>query len=76
MLPRYAEDDVVAALAYFERARIEEAQGRLDSAREHYRQFLRRYDAPGLALRHVVEEASAALARLEGRAAEESKRTP
>jgi tetratricopeptide (TPR) repeat protein len=52
-----------AGLAYYELARIEEAQGRADLAREHYRQFLRRYDFPPPAHQHLVDSAKAALAR-------------
>ncbi len=55
-----------AALAYYELARIEEAQGRTDLARDHYQQFLRRYDMPPPAHQHLVDEANAALRRLAG----------
>jgi hypothetical protein len=48
------------------RARIEEAQGNTRSATEHYQQFLRRYDSPMPAQRHLVTEARGALARLTG----------
>jgi tetratricopeptide (TPR) repeat protein len=57
----------VTALAYLMRARIEEAQGQRRAAMEHYQQFLRRYDAEMPAQRHLVDEARAALTRLEGR---------
>jgi hypothetical protein len=53
-------------LAYLMRARIEEAQGNTRSATEHYQQFLRRYDSPMPAQRHLVDEARGALARLAG----------
>jgi hypothetical protein len=58
---------VVAALAYLMRAQVEEAQGDAGSAREHYNQFLRRYDSPMPGQRHLVKEARAALIRLSGR---------
>ncbi len=51
-------------LTYLERARIEDARGRVDLARQYYENFLRRYDLPVPAHRHLVEEARAALARL------------
>jgi serine/threonine-protein kinase len=57
---------VFAPLAYYEMARIKEALGRADEAREDYRQFLRRYDMPSAAHRHLMEDASAALRRLSG----------
>jgi tetratricopeptide (TPR) repeat protein len=53
-----------AGLAYFELARIEEAQGRNDLAREHYQQFLRRYDMPPPAHQQLVDDAKEALRRL------------
>jgi tRNA A-37 threonylcarbamoyl transferase component Bud32/tetratricopeptide (TPR) repeat protein len=59
-------NNVVAGLAYLERARIEEVLGRSELARDYYEQFLRRYDTPVEAHRHLVEEAGAALARLSG----------
>ncbi|MEO8140102.1 MAG: serine/threonine-protein kinase [Gemmatimonadota bacterium] len=55
-----------APLAYYDLAQIEEAQGRDDPAREHYEQFLRRYDMPVPAHQHLVDEAKAALRRLSG----------
>jgi hypothetical protein len=57
----------VSALAYLMRARIEEAQGDIQSATDHYQQFLRRYDTPMPTQRHLVDDARAALARLAGR---------
>ena len=57
---------VFAALAYYELARIEDAQGKSDLALDHYRQFLRRYDMPPPAHQHMVDEANAALRRLAG----------
>ena len=58
---------VVRPLAYLMLARIEEARGDISAATEHYRQFLRHYDSPMPARRHLVDEALSALARLEGR---------
>jgi len=55
-----------APLAYYELARIEEAQGLSDLAREHYQQFLRRYDTPVPAHQHLVDDAKAALRKLNG----------
>jgi hypothetical protein len=57
----------VSPLAYLMRARIEEAQGDTRSAADHYDQFLRRYDTPMPAQRHLVDDARASLARLAGR---------
>ena len=57
---------VSAPLAYFELAQIEEAQGHSDLARDHYQQFLRRYDMPMPAHQHLVDDAKAALRRLNG----------
>jgi TolB-like protein len=54
------------APTYLARARIEGARGRADLARRYYEQFLRRYDLPVPAHRHLVEEAKAALNRLGG----------
>jgi len=53
-------------LAYLELARVEEAQGQFAQARRDYRQFLVRYDMPPASQRHLVVEASAAMARLGG----------
>jgi TolB-like protein/tetratricopeptide (TPR) repeat protein len=50
-----------------ERARLEEARGQTEAARAHYEHFLRLYDLPVPAQRHLVEEARAALRRLSGR---------
>jgi hypothetical protein len=57
---------VFAPVAYYELARIEEAQGRTEQARDHYQQFLRRYDMAPPAHQHLVDEANAALRRLAG----------
>ena len=54
-----------APLAYYRLARIEQAQGRIALAREHYHQFLRRYDQPVPSLRPMVEQARSALATIE-----------
>jgi hypothetical protein len=70
------EDRVMAGLAYLERARIEDAQGRGQLAREHYEQFLRRYDMPVPAQRHLVEEAQAALHRLRSQSDEAEPAKP
>jgi tRNA A-37 threonylcarbamoyl transferase component Bud32/TolB-like protein len=53
-----------APLAYLMLARIEEAQGNVRLARVHYQAFLRRYDLPLPAQRHLVEEARSAARRL------------
>jgi tetratricopeptide (TPR) repeat protein len=55
-----------AGLAYHELARIEEAQGKNDLARDHYEQFLRRYDMPPPAQQYLVDSAKASLRRLSG----------
>jgi hypothetical protein len=60
----WAGTEVLAGLAYLQRARIEEARGSTRLASEDYQQFLRRYDMPVPAQRHLVEEAKAALARM------------
>ncbi len=65
---------MLAAIAYLERARIEDASGHTARARHYYEQFLRRYDMPVPAHRHLVEEAQAALARLEERRTGEGDR--
>ena len=55
----------VDGLIHLERARIAGAQGAADDARRHYREFLLRYDMPPAAHRQLVQEARAALHRLE-----------
>jgi hypothetical protein len=55
----------MGASTYLARARLEEAGGDPHRAREYYRQFLRRYDQPMPSQIHLVDEAKAALARLE-----------
>jgi len=42
-------------------------RGRNDSARNYYREFLRRYDRPVIGHRRLVEEAKTAMLRLTGR---------
>ena len=54
-------------LVDLERGRIEEQSGRAASARNYYREFLRRYDRPTTGHRELVEEATTALVRLTGR---------
>jgi hypothetical protein len=58
---------ILKGLAELQRARIEDARGHPALAQAHYRQFLTRYEMPMPAHRHLVEEATAALARLSGR---------
>ena len=65
-IPPLFGSQLFAPLAYYELARIEEAQGHTDLARDHYQQFLRRYDMPPPAHQHLVDEANAALRRLAG----------
>ena len=54
----------LTALTDLERGRIEELRGHPEQARRFYREFLRRYDHAGANHRHLVEEATAAVARL------------
>ena len=56
----------VTPFAYLTLARIEEAQGKSRSARDHYAQFLRRFDAPMQTQAYLVEEARGAMTRLGG----------
>jgi hypothetical protein len=60
-------DWTLAGLANLERGRVADARGQRDEALHHYREFLRRYDMPVAAHRHLVTEAEAAVRRLEGR---------
>jgi len=62
--PPYTQ--MFAGLAYYELARIEEARGHTDLARDHYEQFLRRYDMPPPAHQHLVDNAKASLRKLSG----------
>jgi hypothetical protein len=55
---------IFAPFAYLQLARIEQAQGRIVAAREHYGQFLRRYDPPTGPFRPLVDEARRALSQL------------
>ena len=57
----------LAGLANLERGRVADARGQREAALHHYREFLRRYDMPVAAHRHLVTEAEAAVRRLEGR---------
>lgn len=61
--PESGRFQIFSALAYYELARIEEAQGRTQLAREHYQQFLRRYDLPAPEHQYLVDGAKAALER-------------
>ena len=63
---RTAAGATFAPIAYLLLGRIEETRGHDQLARKHYEQVLQRYDMPVPALRHVVAEAEAALARLSG----------
>lgn len=56
---------VMPGLVDLERARLEAASGQRELAKAHYWQFLRRYDRPTPAHQHLVDDARAALARLE-----------
>ncbi len=56
---------VMTGLVDLERARLEAANGQAELAQIHYRQFLRRYDMPVPAHRHLVDEAQATLNQLE-----------
>jgi serine/threonine-protein kinase len=61
----WASVGVLSAPNYLARARLEESHGEPRLARDYYRQFLRRYDRPTRWQSHLVEEATAALARLQ-----------
>jgi tRNA A-37 threonylcarbamoyl transferase component Bud32/TolB-like protein len=56
---------VLDGLSYLEMAGAEVARGDHRLAREYYQRFLQRYDLPSPKMRHLVDEARAALARLE-----------
>jgi serine/threonine protein kinase len=58
---------MLTPLVDLERGRIEEQRGRAGSARNYYREFLRRYDRPVTGHRRLVEEAKTAMVRLPGR---------
>jgi len=51
---------MLTGLADLERGRIEERRGRTGPARNYYREFLRCYDRPVAAHRHLVDEARGA----------------
>jgi TolB-like protein len=55
----------IASITNLEAARIEAARGNIAQARRLYQEFLLYYDQPVPRLRHLVEEAKGALARLE-----------
>jgi hypothetical protein len=55
---------MVTPLVDLERGRIEEQRGHSGSARNYYREFLRRYDRPVIGHRALVEEAKTAVTRL------------
>jgi hypothetical protein len=77
-IPRYSNvgTALLEGLAELQRARIEDAQGHQALAQAHYRRFLTRYDMPVPAHRHLVAEASEALARLSGRGDPPQPRAP
>jgi hypothetical protein len=56
---------LLSARAYYERALTAEALGRTELAREHYVQFLRRYDSPMPAQRALVQRAQRLVAESE-----------
>jgi hypothetical protein len=58
---------MLSGLVHLERGQVAEAQGQREGALHHYREFLRRYDLPVAAHRHLVTEAAAAVRLLEGR---------
>jgi hypothetical protein len=64
----------MASITYLERARITDAWGQANMARQYYQEFLRRYDMPAPRHRHLVSEAKLALTRLEGRETRETVR--
>jgi hypothetical protein len=67
---------VLAPLIYLERARIEDAQARVELARAHYEQFLRRYDMPTARHQYLVHEATLALGRLSGQTPRNTEAKP
>jgi serine/threonine protein kinase len=56
---------VLGGVSYLEMARVEAARGNESLAREYYQRFLQRYDMPSPRMQHLVDEARAALTRLE-----------
>ena len=65
--PSTAYSLMLKPLVDLERGRIEEQNGRAGSARNYYREFLRRYDRPTASHRELLKEAKTALVRLTGR---------
>jgi hypothetical protein len=63
-LPEGSVTMMLGGLAYLEQAKIEQARGRKDMAREYYRLFLVRYDLPVPRHQHLVTEARRALDQL------------
>jgi serine/threonine protein kinase len=63
-LPDGPVTTMLASLGYLEQARIEQARGRKDMAREYYQLFLARYDLPVPRHQHLVTEARRALNQL------------
>jgi serine/threonine-protein kinase len=57
---------IAEGLAYLERAHAAESLGQGDLARDYYLRFLRYYDAPEAAHRHLIDDANQALVRLRG----------
>jgi hypothetical protein len=55
----------LTGLVYLERGRIEGGRGQPELARRYYGEFVSRYDRAVPGQRHLVEEAKAAIARLE-----------
>jgi hypothetical protein len=56
---------VLGGVSYLEMGRVEAARGNESLAREYYKRFLQRYDMPSPRMQHLVDEARAALTRLE-----------
>jgi tetratricopeptide (TPR) repeat protein len=56
---------VLEGPSVLEMARVEAQRGNQDLAREYYHQFLWLYDMPSSTMRHLVDEARAAVRRLE-----------
>jgi serine/threonine protein kinase len=64
----------MASITYLERARITDARGQANMARQYYQEFLRRYDMPAPRHTYLVNEAKLALTRLKGRETQETVR--
>jgi hypothetical protein len=56
---------VLESLSYLEMARVELARGDEELALEYYRRFVQRYDLPSPKMQHLVDEARAAIRKLE-----------